>query len=435
MSISDFLIRRVREFFLGDWWEYGLLRTVLFVEIPLLLLYGDLRWRMLGPFSLLYRQLMLIYFFGFLSAFAAAVAYVKDIYGLETDRMPLWHVASCFLGLGTPRIKITNKMQDSTAKEMVAEIGGPAVLNIASGYAVLTETLTSPAHIYGQGNRHFLARHERIYEVIDLHEQEGEAKEVKATTRDGISVIIEKLKFNYRLWDQQWDAHPTLQAKDLNPYPFSKDAIYNFVYRRSVQIDDFGNQKAFGWMGAVGGSVQGIIKGYVNEHRLDDVIAAREHIHDNPRAEIRGRAYEPTFKNNLRKMGTILRWWDPGEFKSLENIEDQFLSNWSVDIKSNVELNKAYGDAQKQAYEELGRAEAEAELLMSIIHSLNGIRFGPDKTQTLQNLILMRTAQVIRALNTSTPDSQSNDPNGDEAAGNSKDGKKPAQDKKAQNKG
>jgi hypothetical protein len=70
-------------------------------------------------------------------------------------------------------------------------------------------------------------------------------------------------------------------------------------------------------------------------------------------------------------------------------------------------LNKAHGEAQQLAYEELGRAEAEAELLMSIINSLNGIKLAADKPHTLQNLILMRTAQVIRALNTPAHDDQS----------------------------
>ena len=109
-------------------------------------------------------------------------------------------------------------------------------------------------------------------------------------------------------------------------------------------------------------------------------------------------------------MGTILRWWDPGEFRSLEQIEGQFLSNWSVDITSNIQINKEYGNAQRLAYEELGRSEAEAELLMSIIHSLEGISLNDDKSQTLQNLILIRTAQVIRALNVSTQESSTQYP-------------------------
>jgi hypothetical protein len=258
--------------------------------------------------------------------------------------------------------------------------------------------------LYGQGSKYFISRQERVQEIIDLHEQEGDTPELKATTRDGITVIVEKLKYNYRLWDKVWEADPEVQTALLNPFPFSMEAVKDFVYKRTVTVDDDGKPRKFDWRGAVGGHVQRVIKEYISERRLDDVIATHEHLHQNPRQEIRDKVYLPDFKKGLRGMGTILRWWDPGEFKSLEPIEEQFLSNWSVDITSNIQINDAYGHAQKQAYEELGRAEAEAELLMSIIHSLDGIRFGADKTQTLQNLILIRTAQVIRALNISAPE-------------------------------
>lgn len=67
---------------------------------------------------------------------------------------------------------------------------------------------------------------------------------------------------------------------------------------------------------------------------------------------------------------------------------------------STIAINDAHGDAQKQAYEELGRAEAEAELLTSIMHALDGVHLGNNKAQTMQNIILMQTAQVIKALNT-----------------------------------
>jgi hypothetical protein len=44
---------------------------------------------------------------------------------------------------------------------------------------------------------------------------------------------------------------------------------------------------------------------------------------------------------------------------------------------------------------------------MSIIHAMDGVQLGPDKVQTLQNLILLRTAQVIKALNTPASNSSS----------------------------
>jgi hypothetical protein len=249
-----------------------------------------------------------------------------------------------------------------------------------------------------------------VQEFIELHEQEGKVGDVTAITRDGIEVTVENIRFLYRLWDRQWESETTRPTRAVNPYPFSKDAIFDFVYRRTVGVDDMGNQKPFSWRDAVKGRLQGIIRDYIGDHKLDDVIASREHREqEHPRVVIRRKAYDPDFKKGMRSMGTVLRWWDPGEFKSMKNIEDQFLSNWSVDIENRIHLNEVHGKAQKEAYEELGRAEAEAELLMSIINSLEGIKLASDKPHTLQNLILMRTAQVIRALNTPPHDGHSKD--------------------------
>lgn len=410
MFLSELITRQIKRFLGGDGRFLGLLRLTVLVLIPFLFFLFESSWAFLGALSNLFRQVILIYFFALISAFAASVAYIKDIYDEETDRIPFRHFVACFFGLLIPKLKVSNKIQDSAWKEMVEKIGGPAILNIEAGYAVLTETLTSPAHVYGQGSRHFISRQERVYEIVDLHEQEGSIPNVTSTTRDGIEVTAANLKFNYRLWDSQWERHRNDQARATNPYPFSKEAIHNYVYNRSVQVDEHGRQKPFSWSSVVGGRVQGIIRDYITEHRLDDVIASREHEKEkNPREDLRNSAYQPSFISSLRTTGTILRWWDPGEFKSLNDIESQFLSNWSVDFKSNVRLNQAYGDAQKQAYEELGRAEAEAELLMSIIHALDGIKFASDKTQTLHNLILMRTAQVIRALNTPAEEKKSSE--------------------------
>jgi hypothetical protein len=414
MSLSSLVFRLIHELLLGDrpilgrpW--LGLFRCIVLVELPALMIFVDLRWGLFGPFSAFVHRLALVYFLGLSSAFVAGVAYLKDIYDLDSHRMPFWHLISSFLGLGVPRIDVSNRLKDASGKEMVETIGGPAYLNIGTGYAVLTEKLTAPANIFTTGKK-FISRHERVQEFVDLHEQEDGIDTVTAITRDGISVTVENIRFLFRLWDRQWETETTRPTTAMNPYPFSKDAIFDYVYPRTVSVDELGRQKPFSWRGAVRGRLGAIIKNYISDHKLDDVIASREHREEeHPRVVIRKKAYDPDFKKGMRSMGTVLRWWDPGEFKSMKNIEDQFLSNWNVDIDSHIQSNHAHGEAQKEAYEELGRAEAEAELLMSIINSLEGIKLASDKPHTLQNLILMRTAQVIRALSTPARDTHSKD--------------------------
>lgn len=409
MTLTELVIRQIGKFFLDDKPIWGKLRLLAWVLMPLLFLIADIGWGIFGRFSNFFQTVIILYLLSLVSAFAASVSYIRDIYGMETDRIPFRHFITCLFGVFVPKIEVTNKIHDSDWKEMLEKIGGPAFLNINTGYAVITETLTAPAHIYGPGGRQFVSWQERVQDVIDLHEQEGGPSNLSATSRDGIEVKVENLRFNFRIWDHQWESQGNKASDSLNPFPYSKDAIHNFIYNRTVQIDKAGRQKPFSWFDVVGGRVKGIVRGYINEHLLDDVIATREHAENkNPRKTIRDLAYGSDFRQKMRSIGTILRWWDPGEFTSQDDIELQFLSNWGVELDNNIKRNQAYGNAQKKAFEELGRAEAEAELLMSILRSLDGIKFSSDKTQSLQNLILMRTAQVIRALNTPKLDSDSN---------------------------
>jgi hypothetical protein len=387
----------------------NLFRFFVLIVIPFALTETYFIVKIVYNFSLAFGICLPLYIFALISAIATAVAYLGDIYDMEKeiDKIPFRYFMACFFGLGTPHIHINHSIYGSLEQEMVEKIGGPAHLDVDPGFVVLTEALTAPVKIYGQGNNHFLSRRERIREIVDLREQEGTIGQVTATTRDGIPVTVENIKFNYRIWDSRWDTLYRDNSITRKPYPFSKQAIFDYAYKRSVGLDPLSKPQLTPWEKAVGGRIQGIIREYISEHKLDDVIAPRDQQNRMVREEIRKKAYEESFQEKLKGIGTILRWWDPGEFSSQKDVEKQFIANWSVDIASNIRLNQAHGNAQKAAYEELGRAEAEAELLMSIIHALDGIQMGRDKAQTrqnLENLILLRTAQVIKALNIPPPD-------------------------------
>lgn len=392
----------IRSFFLGDRYS-GVIRLILLVVLPAITLawqcYKTVRFH--SPFGL--GWLVLLYFMGLLSAVATAIYYLKDIYDQDFEKIPLRYLMASFFGWFPPRVHINFREDKSIGRRMVELIGGPAKLIVEPGWVALTETLSMPGKLYGHGMRHFLPRHERLQEVIDLHEQELKLEPVSGFTRDGIQVVVHDAKVSYRIFDGRPDTSNTDKINSRNPYPYSQDAIHNYAYKRSVILNKDKKPEQQSWKFAVALRVNGLISNYINEHKLDEVIAPREQDNKFVREEIRKKAYDPDFIENLRSIGTTLRWWDPGEFRSQNAVEKQYIANWSADVQSEIQVNKAYGEAQKMAYEELGRAEAEAELLMSIIHALDGVRLGKDKVQTLQNLILLRTAQVIKALGTKSP--------------------------------
>lgn len=70
-------------------------------------------------------------------------------------------------------------------------------------------------------------------------------------------------------------------------------------------------------------------------------------------------------------------------------------------------LRAHIGEAQRIAYQDIGRAEAQAEVLMSIIHALDDIDLAAeDKNRNIRKIILLRTAQVLEAM-TSASDEES----------------------------
>jgi hypothetical protein len=394
----------LNSFLLGDR-RAGLLRLTLLVVLPLgVFVYQLYSWFMTGS-SFQLGWFILIYFLGLFGAFSTAVYYLKDIYNEAFDALPARYLFSSFFGLFPPKVQVNAREERSVYNHMVDVIGGPVYLEVDPGWVVLTESLSAPGKIYGHGKKHFMPRRERIAEVVNLHEQEAKHPTISAFTRDGIKVLVEDVKFNYRIFDSRWSIHKneplTLTRK---PYPYSKEAVYYYAYKRSVVLNGESKPELTEWKKAIALKVSGIITDFISEHKLDEIIAPRGSDNQPVRETIRKMGYEESFTEGLRGLGSMLTWWDPGEFHTEEkDVQKQFVANWSADIQSEIKINEAHGEAQRIAYEELGRAEAEAELLMSIIHALEGIKLGKDKVQTLQNLILLRTAQVIKALGYNAP--------------------------------
>src|SRR5215207_3412851 len=134
MILSELIIRQIKKFLLGDRRAFGWFRLSFLVIIPVTLFVLDALWTIFSPFSSFFRQVALIYFLGLISAFTSSIVYIRDIYEQETDKIPFRHFTAGFFGVFIPKVKVTNKIQDSACKEMVEKIGGPAFLNIGAGY-------------------------------------------------------------------------------------------------------------------------------------------------------------------------------------------------------------------------------------------------------------------------------------------------------------
>jgi hypothetical protein len=120
---------------------------------------------------------------------------------------------------------------------------------------------------------------------------------------------------------------------------------------------------------------------------------------DDPRKKIRQRLLSPDTRARLKDIGAELIWFDTGHFSLEKPVDDQRIETWGAEWVGDAKVIQAYGSSQRQVFQELGRAEAQAELLMSIIHSLDNLDILEDqKNQAVANMFLIRTAQVLESM-------------------------------------
>jgi hypothetical protein len=327
-----------------------------------------------------------------LLAFMAAARYIRDIYELENFWQAFHYLFSSFFGIAYPHLSIYGGKEriDESGVNLLDAIGGPGFVFVSPGNAVLFEGQSAPTAIYTDGS-HFVPRFETI-QPIALEDQYGELEGISAMTRDGFDVKIGRTRFRFRLLAdrevERWK----------KPYPYSVDAIYDMIYNRTVSEDGLGD-----WSSGVAGEIRRVISGYVNRHTLDHLTAPEES-GANPRGELQRELHSPAVMDNLLRRGTELSWIDIGSFEiPNKQVEQQRLSTWQAEWMGNARLARSYGEAQRLAYQEIGRAEAQAEMLISIMHALSDVNLQSGTRQSLRDVILVRTAQLLEAIGESVP--------------------------------
>ncbi|HLE52837.1 MAG TPA: SPFH domain-containing protein [Anaerolineales bacterium] len=335
----------------------------------------------------------------FIGALLLGARYVQDTYQLPRFRLALRYILATFIGVGYPILTISEGKKKIEAGEinLLELVGGPGYLRIKPGNVALIENLTGPIRVLSAG-LHFISRSELIKDTASLDDQHGFIERVPATTKDGISIEVRDIHFRYRLRTGQPPGvyarrTPTLQ------YPFSVEAVRDMAYNRAVSTTGLAP-----WHTAVQSAVQGTITDHINQRRIDYLTAPS--VEDgNPRLDIAELLNQVSTRERLRNLGVELLWCDIGHFdipepkpEEEEKFKDPRSEKWGAKWAGSAAVERAYGDAQRLALQERGRAEAQAEMLMSILSALNDIPLVGDPSQNLRNVIMVRTAQILEAL-------------------------------------
>ena len=326
----------------------------------------------------------------FVAAFWIAARYLKDVYELENWKQASQYLGALLFAIRYPRLTVDDGEAQVAPGEinLVKHIGGPGYLIVRSGNVVLLEGVDGAPRVCSTGTN-FVTRREKIREIIRLEDKHGYIEKVETFTKDGIYVRVRDLHYRYRLRTGRSVSEQARQRRD-DPQPFSFKAVLDMVYQRSVS-----SEGVTPWHDLVNIAVDSAVTDYIRSHRFDEITTPRFE-DDDPREEITDRFYAESLKNRLEGVGAELLWADMGHFEAVdERVDEQFVETWGAKWLGIANVKRAFGEAQRTSYLELGRAEAQAEMLLSIIDALDGV----EKTdENVRSIILSRTAQILDGL-------------------------------------
>ncbi len=331
---------------------------------------------------------------------ALGALYLQDAFKLESFAQALNHLRASLFGLGYPTLIVMDGQagnpQDGSSS--LQSIGGPGYLEVRPGNVVLLERGAGPTNVYGAG-RYFVRRFETTREIFDLREIYRNRKEVEATTKDGIAITLRNVEATFRV-----DTGRQPQRTEVAPYPFSIKAVRAATYARAVGKDG----TVADWGDLIMSLVSGRIVGWISRQRLDRLTAPAE---DDPRAAIRAEFERPDFRRQLSRFGAELVRVNIGHIDTPGPVDSQRIENWQSVWLRQDKVTLARGQALRLAYEELGRAEGQAQMLASIAQALKTV--SPDEPPTEMDtirLVFLRVSKLLETMAAREPSGEQKGP-------------------------
>lgn len=320
--------------------------------------------------------------------------YVQDIYYIQSYGVSLNYIFISLYGIFYPLLQIKGgkKVLKEGEENTVDIIGGPGDIYIDPGSAVLIEGLTRPARVETHG-KHMVTRYEKLGEIVDLTDQHGSVEKKTAISKDGITVTVQNIQFRYRIQGAYRRAGITGRTPRF-PYPFSVRSIRKIAYARQATKDGLS-----GWSGSVSSKIEGEILKFIRQNPLDEVIS----LHSGEktlREQILQRLHRPEFRKTLSDNGTELLWFDIGYISFEEPlVEQEWINVWAAPWAGQAEVNKAEGDIQRTVQMDMARAQAQADALTALVHSLQSEKLDNTMNQeALAKLFLFKVSHVLEGM-------------------------------------
>ncbi len=327
--------------------------------------------------------------------------FVEEIYGLKIDGLGLRYVLVAMFGIAYPNVRVRRGrltgMNDNI--ELLTQIGGPCNLMIQADTAILFQrTRTTSAIETNRG--YFMIPFERTDKIVCLEDQEGFRDAIETVTRDGIRIRLTDVRFRYCILPNDLGTRHIRSIEQ--PYSYSPAAIREITYHASASRDSSEDE----WSEMVARTVTGTVIFFINRHTIDFLTAPRRDGRA-PREEVNA-ALNAHARTRFRNVGAQLIWIDVGHIDIIDSaVDNDRVDLWAADWAGNAQARRAFADAARSALRDLGRAEAQAQMIMGITRSLQGIDINSLPRDQLAALILMRTAQLLEGF---SQDNQTNQP-------------------------
>ena len=336
-----------------------------------------------------------------IGALLVAANYLRDIYELPKVKLGLQHLCASTFSIWLPVLKIRDGKKSLKEGEinLLDVVGGPGYLSIADGSVALLERLSAASNVYGAG-KHYMMQLETIRETAMLTDLHGFIEVLTSTTKDGIQVKIRDIHYRFRLRAGKQLGDYTKRTP-ANPYPYSIQAVRNMAYNRLVQASGL-----IPWTETVQSAVSSVITDYISRHQIDYLTAPRSSDIDS-RDDLKKIFFSPVGRIRFQQLGAELLWVDIGHIEILDElISDQRIETWQAKWTGEVNVIRASGEARRLAYQDVGRAEEQANLLIAIVEAFKEENLTQTTTENMRNIFLIRTAQILDALSDQTHDQE-----------------------------
>ena len=318
--------------------------------------------------------------------------FIRKAYHLKQFKQALQYLIAALTATGYPRIQIIDgKKKLAEDEENLMEIvGGPGNLIVQPGNVVLLENLNGKHRVLKAG-RQFVGRSETIKAIQSLDEQSAKIEDTFALTRDGFDVIVKDGGYRYRLLRDLSNASSTITDER---YAFSDQTVLNMAYNRTQIAEGIAE-----WHKGINTTVVSGITDYIADHTIDELTSPLWHGID-PRMEINKRILDgDKVQNGLRARGGELLWIDIGHFDvGKVEVDNQRVSTWQARWISDASITRASADARRRANQEAGYAEAQAEILMSIVQAFEDFQQQGSSPEFIRSIYLARFAQLLDSM-------------------------------------